>query len=260
MDNRCGQHWILLRGLARESAHWGNFVPQLQASFPSATITALDLPGTGRFFQQSGPNRIPAIAEQVRTNAHEQGLPGQPVMILAVSLGAMVAWEWLQRYPGDSCGAVFINTSFASLSPFYQRLRWQSYLKLFALPGHRDIYQRELEIVKLVSNQEKHYEEFAKDWANIQIARPLSLRNTINQLVAAATYRPAKAKPKTPVLLLNSKSDRLVSPVCSEAIQKQWNLDLRTHPWAGHDLTLDDGAWVIAQLQQWMANQHSSFG
>jgi len=260
MVNKCGEHWILLRGLARESAHWGDFVAKLQANYPSATINTLDLPGTGKYFQQSSPNKIPQIADQVRANAYGHGLLKQPVILLAVSLGAMVAWEWLQRYPDDSCGAVLINTSFANLSPFYQRIRWQSYGKLFLLTRHRDIYQRELGIVQLVSNQEGHYAQIAKEWAGIQITRPISLISTINQLVAAATYRPNKAKPKPPILLLNCKNDRLVSAVCSEAIQKQWNLELRTNQWAGHDLTLDDSGWVLTQLQQWIANQHSNFG
>ena len=35
--------------------------------------------------------------------------------------------------------------------------------------------------------------------------------------------------------------DRLVAPICSEAIHLKWNLELRGRIGAGHDLTLDDG-------------------
>ncbi|WP_019866375.1 alpha/beta fold hydrolase [Methylovulum miyakonense] len=252
MGSKHGRHWVLLRGLARESAHWGDFVPQLKAQFPSSTVTTLDLPGTGRFFQQTSPNRIPAITEHVRSQAQALGLLEQPVTLLAVSLGAMVAWEWLQHYPDDVCSAVLMNTSFANLSPFYQRLRWQCYGTFCPLLWCRDAYRRELGVVQLVSNRKAGYQQTAQEWAHIQHTRPLSVKNTLNQLIAAASYRPARTPPKPPVLLLNAKGDRLVSPFCSEAIQKRYSLELHTHPWAGHDLTLDDGDWVIAQLRQWL--------
>lgn len=252
MDNKRGQHWVLLRGLARESAHWGAFVPLLKAQFPNATITTLDLPGTGEFCHQLSPASIPAITEHVRSQVQARGLLEQPVTLLAVSLGAMVTWEWLQRYPDDSCGAVLINTSFASLSPFYHRLRWQSYGKFCALLAQRDEYNRELAIVRLVSNREANHLQTAKEWAAIQTSRPLSLKTAANQLIAAASYRPTLIPPKPPVLLLNGKGDRLVSPVCSEKIQQHCSLKLHSHPWAGHDLTLDDGEWVVTQLRTWL--------
>jgi hypothetical protein len=52
--------------------------------------------------------------------------------------------------------------------------------------------------------------------------------------------------------LLNSLGDRLVLPACSEAIQSKWHIALKTHPWAGHDLTLDDGTWVISEMRNWI--------
>ena len=53
--NNVGQNWLLLRGLARESGHWGDFVNQLQVAFPKATINTLDLAGTGQFHHQKSP-------------------------------------------------------------------------------------------------------------------------------------------------------------------------------------------------------------
>ena len=153
MNKDLGQNWILLRGLARESAHWGAFIPLLQATFPAAQITLLDLPGTGCFHQETSPTTIKAMTDQVRRHALDHGLIQQPVTILALSLGAMVAWEWMHSYPEDVCGATLINTSFADLSPFYQRLRWQSYRKFVALAMTRDLSNRESKILQLVSNR-----------------------------------------------------------------------------------------------------------
>jgi pimeloyl-ACP methyl ester carboxylesterase len=247
-----GQNWILIRGLARESAHWGDFVPLLQAAFPDAKITLLDLPGAGCFYQENSPNNIPAITAYVRQQAFNKDLLKQPVTLLALSLGAMVAWEWMQKYPEDICGATLINTSFANLSPFYHRLRWQSYKDFLGLLMARDLYRKEYKIVQLVSNRRDQDQQIAKAWEKIQNERPISFNNSLQQLIAAASFRPDHIKPQQPVLLLNGEGDRLVSCACSEAIQKKWQLELRRHPWAGHDLTLDDGIWVILQLKEWV--------
>lgn len=251
IKSELGRHWILLRGLARESAHWGDFVSLLQSTFPDAQVSLLDLPGTGRFYQQASPCSIKVITQQVRRHAFVHGLVEQPVTLLGLSLGAMVAWEWMQTYPDDIAGAALINTSFAGLSPFYHRLRWQSYGKFFALIRQREVYSRELQTLQLVSNLPDRYEVVARAWEKIQNERPVNLKNSLRQLTAAATYRPGNKKPVQPILLLNSQQDHLVAPVCSKIIQQKWHLELRTHPWAGHDLTVDDGVWVALQLKEW---------
>ena len=252
MNSDLGQNWLLLRGLARESAHWGDFIGQLQATFPDANVTLLDLPGTGRFHKEISPYTIKAITDSVRRHALDKGCLQKPVTILAISLGAMVAWDWMQSYPDDICGASLINTSFADLSPFYHRLRWQSYGKFAALVMKRNVRNRELAVLQLVSNRRYQDEQMGHAWENIQNKRPISLKNSFRQIIAAASYRPGDIKPRQPVLLINGKGDRLVAPTCSETIHKKWNLELRSHSWGGHDLTLDDGAWVALQLKDWV--------
>ncbi len=252
MNKTLGKNWILLRGLARESGHWGAFVPLLQSAFPDAQITLLDLPGTGCFHRETSPRSIQAITDSVRSCAMDQAALQQPVTVLALSLGAMVAWEWMRSYPEDICGAVLMNTSFADVSPFYRRLRWQSYIDFIALATMRDVHERESGILQLTSNRRKQRKQTIRAWEEIQNKRPISLKNSFRQIIAAATYRPGNIKPEQPVLLLNGLGDNLVSPACSEAIHKKWDLELRKHLWAGHDLTLDDGAWVVLQLKDWL--------
>lgn len=250
--NKLGQNWILLTGLSRESAHWGSFVPLLQSAFPDAQITLLDLPGAGLLYKETSPTTIKAITGDVRCFALDQGYLKQPATILALSLGAMAAWEWILNYPDEIAGAALIGASFAGLSSFYQRLRWQSYGKIAALARQKSIYYREMAILQLISNRRDQYRQIAEDWLNIQNQRPVSMKNICRQILAGASYRPDDRKPGQPVLLLNTKGDRLVAPECSEAIADKWNLKLRTHPWAGHDLPLDDGDWVVSQLIDWL--------
>lgn len=255
MDNNpLGQNWLLLRGLAREPAHWGNFIAILQATFPHATINTLALPGTGEHYQLDSPRTIGEITEFVRSQAHARGLLEKPATILALSLGAMVTWEWLLRYPNDCCGAALISTSFAGLSPFYQRLRWQYYGRLNGIIWAGDILQREKKILQWVNNSPDSNDEIAQQWSKIQQERPISPQTAFRQILAASTYRPSPRKPKPPVLLINSQGDRLVSPQCSAAIAQKWQLPLKTHPWAGHDLTVDDGNWVAEVLKNWVHN------
>lgn len=259
MTKTLGQNWLLLRGLSREAAHWGDFIPLLQQAFPEAQIHTLDLPGTGSLHRQHSPTTITAIVESLRQRALDQSLLQRPVTILALSLGAMAAWEWLSHYPGEIGGAVLINTSFGSISPFYQRLRWQSYAKFLGLTLRRDIYRRELEILRLVCNRSEDEIAIAQSWQEIQQLRPVSSRNSLRQIIAAAGYRPSDRAPQRPVLLLNGQRDRLVAAACSEAIHQKWLLPLRSHPWAGHDLPLDDGTWIIKQMREWITDTQHSF-
>jgi len=252
MPNSIGQNWLLLRGLSREAAHWGNFPSLLQSCFPAARISTLDLPGTGQRYQDISPCSIAGITETVRQQALEQAMLNGPLTIVGLSLGGMVSWEWMLKYPEDICGAALINTSLANLSPFYQRLRWKIYPNFFRVITQRNRALRELAIVKCVSNRRDQDEKISLEWANIQYQRPVSLSNTLRQITAAACYRPKDIQPKQPVLLLAGRGDRLVSPACTDAIQQKWHFPVRHHPWGGHDLPLDDGFWLASRLQEWV--------
>lgn len=254
MPEQSAHHYILLRGLTRESAHWGDFVPQLKTAFPNAKPTLLDLPGAGSYFRAASPFTIRGILEMVRAQAAEQGALREPATLIAVSLGGMVAWEWMLSHPEEIAGAVLINTSLGGLSPFYRRLRWQCYGKLFAAAGNRNVEAREPALLELLSNRKDTFPQTAATWIEIQKARPVSAKNAARQLLAAALYRPEDIKPGPPILLLNSLGDKLVSPDCSEAIAQKWRLELHTHPWGGHDLTVDDSEWVVTAITDWINN------
>lgn len=252
MPDPIGRNWLLLRGLSREAAHWGEFTPLLQAQFPTARISTLDLPGTGTRYRETSPDSIDAIMASVRHQALTAGLLSQPLTIVGLSLGGMVAWEWMLKHPRDIGAAALINTSMASLSPFYQRLRWQSYPNFFKLLMQPNRFRRELAIVRCVANRRDRDQQTASAWARIQAERPVTFANTLRQLAAAARYRPGDKKPDVPLLLLSGRGDRLVAPACSDAIQTHWRLPLKSHPWAGHDLTLDDPDWAVKHLKDWV--------
>lgn len=251
MHEHIGHNWLLLRGLSRESAHWGNFPALLQARFQAARIATLDLPGSGEHFRLTSPNHIGAIVEHVRADAKRKGLLDRPLTLLGLSLGGMVAWEWASQHPAEVNALALINSSFASLSPFYRRLRWQNYSRLLDIVLRQDLAGREREILGWICNRADCIEQTVAVWTEIQRRRPVAFSATLNQLIAAARYRPAEARPSQPIILLNSQRDRLVDPACSRAIASHWQLPLETHPWAGHDLPLDDGDWLAEMLVNW---------
>jgi hypothetical protein len=50
--------------------------------------------------------------------------------------------------------------------------------------------------------------------------------------------------------VLAGAGDRLVDPTCSRRLAAAWACPLAVHPWAGHDLPLDDAQWVLDQVAQ----------
>jgi len=73
--------WVLLRGLAREARHWGDFPAVFRNEFPDADILTPDLPGNGRRFEEPSPTRV----------------------------ADMVAVDWAARHPEECRAAVLIS-------------------------------------------------------------------------------------------------------------------------------------------------------
>jgi hypothetical protein len=88
----------------------------------------------------------------------------------------------------------------------------------------------------------------AEKWTAIHKQRPISFVTSFSQIMAAARYKPNNRVIEKPVLLLNSLGDKLVSPSCSAAIQKEFSLLLEVHSTAGHDIPLDAPDWMIEKL------------
>ena len=93
-------------------------------------------------------------------------------------------------------------------------------------------------------------------WVRLRRERPVTTANALRQLVAAARYRARPAAPTAPMLLLAGAADALVAAQCSHDLARQWRLASAQHPRAGHDLTLDAGAWVVDEIERWLRSPH----
>lgn len=241
--------WIFLRGLVRESRHWGSFVQEFAATNPDTRVITLDLPGNGRACIGTSPASVGGMVEAYRVQLREMGETA-PYCILAVSLGGMVATEWSCRYPDDVDQLVLINTSMRPISAFHQRLMPANYATILRLlVTHATPLDWESTILKLTCNHPQ--EDVLRRWISLREQSPVTVKNVIRQLWAAALYAIPKQTPLAATLVLVSTKDRLVSSDCSLALAAHWRVPLVAHPSAGHDLPLDDGPWVARVVHQW---------
>lgn len=251
-DKAPAMNWIFLRGLTRETAHWGRFPDEFRQALPGASVISLDLPGNGQLHQLASLQSVGSVVDFCRRELASQGVK-PPYHLLAMSLGAMVATEWAYRFAQEIAGCVLINTSFKTFSPFYRRLRPRNYLALLRLAlvsrAPRDI---ENTLLRLTSHQGTGRESILAAWVDARIRRPVTPVNAFRQLMSAARYQARLTPPDTRLLILCSKLDRLVHVECSLAIASHWKSQLAVHASAGHDLPLDDAAWVIEQVRRWL--------
>jgi len=238
--------WVLLRGLTREQRHWGVFATDFAAAFPNAPVITLDLPGNGELNGQRSLTRVDAMAAYCRDDLRSRGIT-PPYRVLAMSLGAMVATAWCAMHPHEIDSAVLINTSMRPFSPAHHRLRPRALLRL-ALTWP-DAVARERAILAVTSNATQLDVALAKRWAAYRRERPVSAANALRQLWAAARFVAPATPPHTRVLVLTSTHDMLVDTRCSLALAWAWQCSIESHPWAGHDLPLDDAAWVIERVR-----------
>ncbi len=243
--------WVLLRGLMRDARHWGAFPAVLRATLPDARLCLLDLPGNGLRRQKQSPSNVPAMAEWVRAELLRQDLP-PPYRVFAMSLGAMVTVAWADSHPEEIEAAVLANTSLRPISPFYQRLQpaaWPLLLRM-AL-ANPDARATETAILQLTSRHLDQTRAALDDWTAWRLSHPVSRANALRQLLAAMRFAAPARAPQVRLLLLTGAHDKLVDTRCSHALAKAWGCELAVHPTAGHDLPLDDGAWVAQQVARW---------
>lgn len=247
-------YWVFLRGLIRQHRHWEDFPRRFKAAFPEVEVLMLDLPGNGDLCDRESPTDIQGMVESVRKQLHAQHIYC-PVNVLALSLGAMTAIEWMERFPCDVERAVLINTSLRGMSSFTERLRPDNYPAMLKDIWRHDRLEHERMILGITTNLYPDKEKLAHKWAGYAKKQPTTRLNSIRQLIAAGSYSAPAARPHEHVLVMQSLGDRLVNPVCSTRLAENWRWPLVSHPTASHDLTLDDGDWVIEQIQRWLGGE-----
>ncbi|MFB7719151.1 alpha/beta fold hydrolase [Nocardia sp. NPDC056100] len=240
-------NWLLLRGLTRDQRHWGGFDRELAARLGVRVVT-IDPPGFGTQNGRVSPRNMSAITDDIR-GRFERG--DQEWSLLGISLGGMMALNWVERYPEDFQRCVVVNTGAPAV--FRPHRMKFGLVSLVAGKQFRSLEAHEAAALELSSNQPKaDLTKLAVTWAQYQReAAPLSA-SAAAQVAAAATFRLPTRIP-LPLLVLASKGDRLLDHHMSKRIAARLGAPLELHPDAGHDLPLDDPAWVCEQVARWLA-------
>ena len=250
-------NWLLLRGLGREQRHWSRFPGQLREQLGDRVL-CLDLPGAGTECKRPAPDSIAANVEDLRRRWLPAARDSGPWGIIGLSLGGMLALDWLHRYGDDFALGVLINSSAGKLSGPINRLR----------PGVAGIVLRIIfaksrlarERLTLLLTSDVHGDDYqlAEEWAGFAKDSPVRTTAFLRQLYAALRFRPP-VELHTPLLVLGSAKDRMVHPACSRAIARHYNAKIACHPSAGHDLPLDDPEWVCKRIAEFVRPNADTF-
>lgn len=236
---------VLLRGLGRDSRHWGKFKDEIELATGMPAV-GIDLPGTGTRKNETCPTSIAKIAEKVAS--HSSWGAGK-VHLIGMSLGGMVAAELASRSPQVASLSV-INTSAKNASPwkrFSPKLLASSVSAFVArkFEGEEVDYAVEYAIHKATCQNSSFLAQDLAQWVTWRKEAKMSSSGVARQLVAAAHHRPGKLPESVRATVLASRGDRLVDWQCSRRLADEWSAEFILHEWAGHDLPRDDLVWTI---------------
>ena len=241
-------NFVLLRGIARESGHWGGFLSLLQNAPWCDRVLPLDLLGAGEYYDKNAPLQVEEYTNFLR---QKYPLSGKWVLI-GISFGGMIALDWYNRYPDTFHKLIIINSSAGNLSPFWRRMRPGRYLRLLRfILQYKNSFKREEMIFSMVSNLKGTDRDTVRQMASLQQKRPINRKNCLRQALAAGNYRLPKLD-TLPIRIFASKKDRLVHPLCSIKMAKFLNSEIIWHPWAGHDIPLDDPHWLVEEIAKYV--------
>lgn len=238
--------WLALRGLGRESAHWLEFGDKLRRHSPDSLF--IDLPGAGTRLTEKSPITIAAITDKVRDEfLRRKGASKDEWNILGISLGGMVALDWAKRYPYDFKSLTVMNVSSKDTGAIWQRLSAFGLYKILQSLAQDKPRTREQRILEMVSNLRTNDPKTLDALETIATARPMSVQNLVRQVFAASNFL-APESLRLPVLILASLKDNMVDVRCSKKLAEQLSAQIKFHPEAGHELSMDDPDWCMDRL------------
>lgn len=236
---------ILLRGLMHEAGHWHGLPDALCQRLPGWRISACDFPGVGDQRHLPPPWSIEAMADAVAARSG-----AGPHVVVATSLGSMVAAAWAQRHPQAVAGLLLLVPSAAEM-PLWARLRpWAVRCLLLAILRRRGTMVTYL-VQRMTSNRGDdagHRLLAAQRLALARQRRP-AFSVFFRQLWAAAHFRLPPA-PACPVRIITAAADAMVRPACGLIWARRWAAEHRRHPTSGHDLSIDDAPWLVDQISE----------
>lgn len=235
---------LLVRGLAREERHWGQFPAILKEKLPGLNLHFLELPGVGKKANNEAHSHISDYTNELRREWLELKEKHEgPWGIIAISMGGMIALDWVDRFKNDMSALILINSSAGNISPPHHRFSPKAMGMVLKLFFREDYEEREEAILKLTTNLITIDQDLIKRHASYSAESPIKRASFLKQMYAASRFN-VPEEITIPLLVLAAKGDRLASYKCSKAIARRFDQKLHLHKDAGHDLPLDDPEWV----------------
>jgi pimeloyl-ACP methyl ester carboxylesterase len=188
------------------------------------------------------------LAKRFHEQIARKKLPEGPWSIFAVSLGAMIALDWVDAEPALFQNLFVVNTSSSDLASFYERFPLRHLPALTRAVLTRNPNHSESLMLKMASNRHLEMGKLLERQIAWRKERPISRKTALRQLFGAARFRLPKDRPAARTLVISSEGDRMVSPKISERLAQRIGATKVTHPWAGHDLAIDDPEWLSKQV------------
>lgn len=241
----------LVIGLTKEARHWSqDFLDEIKRELNPHQIHLVDLPGSGKLLHKPSPASMAKIVDTAR--AEQVFHADRKRIVIAISLGGMVAWNWVTRYPQDFHGMVMINSSLAGVSPIFKRLQPRGLMDFLRIATTPQGEKKEQLILKLCSNHAERSKKILPRWTELGLEAPMSFRNILHQFLSAAKFRP-KHIPKIPLLVIVAKHDRLAHYSCSGDTAKlaQAKLVIHDDPQVGHAFHVDAPEFLVKTIKEW---------
>lgn len=249
----------LIRGLTRESGHWGDFVNLLESQLPEVKIHLMDLPGAGVYHKTNAPCSFKKMVDFMRKDMIDTINPEEHNIVFATSLSGMLATEWTINYKNDFDGLIMVNSSFKGICSTNERANKSVRGDMLRILLTNNIKKRERLIIKVNSNKSEMVDKLLDAWVLIQKKRKMSRMNILRQTLAGMRYELKGEKPEIPILIIGSKGDRMVSPSCIEKIHNHFGGDLIWHPTSGHGLPLDEPEWLSKTVSNWYTESFKKY-
>lgn len=244
----------LLRGIGRESGHWGQtFLKQMSAHFPEAHLVLMDLPGAGSLYQENALISIEQMADFLHNRYADslKQLPGKQVL-MATSLAGNVALDWVVRYPEDFDGVAMVGATFKGFCPSYKRVQPEAKKLFFEIFFTANIIRREQKFIEINTNRFSDSDSLLLAWVQIQRQHPVTQGTLLKQTLAGMKYHPPKTKPSIPVLIVGSEGDKIPEADCIRAVATHLGGQLAMHPTAGHAIPIDAPCWLSDTFAHWI--------
>ncbi|MBC7458390.1 MAG: alpha/beta fold hydrolase, partial [Bdellovibrionaceae bacterium] len=203
------KRWVLLRGLTRSRFHWLGFDQYFKKRLQVESVDCPEVPGSGYLHQEKSLVNIDAVVIRLREQISRIE---EPIGLLGVSMGGMLAARWAEMFPQEIAKLVIVNSS-SDLSPSSERLLPRNYWPLFKSILTSSSEEKERFVMTSTSNEPAKWQQRLPELVAFSEEHPIRFSNFIAQLRMCGQVQFGK-KPVKNILILSAEQDHFVSLEC----------------------------------------------